>query len=75
MALGATAAQAVTGKGDQILRRRGSLEKTADGTPVLISIHPSSLLRQPDRAEAEKSMEQFRDDLRKILDVVLEVAI
>jgi len=32
------------------------------------------LLRQSDRDEAETSIRKFRDELRKILDVVPEVA-
>ena len=70
VALGATAAYAVTGKSEGILRRRGNFETAAGGTPVLICVHPSSLLRMPDRAEAEKAAMLFRRDLQRILEIV-----
>lgn len=56
VALGATAALSLTGSGDNLTRRRGMVEATRDGTPVLITYHPSYILRLPDnraRAEAE----------------------
>jgi DNA polymerase len=64
VALGATAAAAVTGRGSGLLKRRGGIETAADGTPVLITVHPSYLLRMPeaDRAEARS---RFTADLRK----------
>ena len=47
MALGAAAALALTGSGTTLTRRRGSVEQTPAG-PVLLSWHPSAILRQPD---------------------------
>jgi len=70
VALGSTAAMAVTGRGDQILKRRGGLEKTADGTPILLTIHPSALLRMPN-AEAEKATQDFRQDLARITGIII----
>lgn len=64
LALGATAAEALTGSGANILRRRGTVERLADGTPVLLAVHPSFLLRLPDRKERERQMQLFEDDLR-----------
>ncbi len=60
IAMGATAARALTGDGDRISLRRGSVETAISGQPVLITYHPSFLLRQPDPvAEA-----QFVGDLK-----------
>ncbi|PWW00447.1 DNA polymerase [Hoeflea marina] len=65
LALGATAAEALTGSGDNILARRGTVETRADGTTVLISIHPSFLLRLTDGQERDRQTDLFRDDLRR----------
>ena len=58
LAMGATAAEALTGSGTGIARRRGHVETLEDGTPLLVTWHPSYILRLPDpaaraRAEAE----------------------
>lgn len=53
IALGATAAQALAGKQVRVTRDRGTWAKLADGIPVLITLHPSALLRgHPDEREA-----------------------
>jgi len=71
LALGATAAEALTGSGANILRRRGTVEQLADGTPVLLSVHPSFLLRLRDPAEREKQMALFEADLRRAVEMVV----
>ncbi len=53
MALGATAASALTGSGGPLARRRGAVEAGVHGGPVLISWHPSHILRTPDRERQE----------------------
>ncbi|ETW11957.1 phage SPO1 DNA polymerase-related protein [Roseivivax marinus] len=63
LGMGATAAKALTGSGRDIGRRRGRIEEASDGTPVLLTVHPSYLLRLPDRARAEAETERFRGDL------------
>lgn len=63
LALGATAARALTGKADGLTRRRGTIEETASG-PVLISWHPSFILRIPDPGAADEAMGQLSEDLR-----------
>lgn len=45
IALGATAAQALTGDGGNIMARRGRVEPSIEGLPVLITLHPSAILR------------------------------
>ncbi len=67
MALGATAAEALTGTGKGILKRRGTLEATADGTPVFLTVHPSYLLRLPDEATKAAERARFRRDLEAAL--------
>ncbi len=48
VAMGAVAAQALTGDGAGIMARRGRVEKGTDGLPVLITLHPSAILRGAD---------------------------
>ena len=74
VALGATATLSLTGNGRDILKRRGHFEKADDGTPVLITVHPSSLLRMPDAGVARQARAQFRRDLKKITEKVPEAA-
>ena len=54
VALGATAARAVLGRPVAVLRERGVWLERADGRPVLVTLHPSALLRLPpeDRVQA-----------------------
>ncbi|MBU2358853.1 MAG: UdgX family uracil-DNA binding protein [Alphaproteobacteria bacterium] len=57
LALGATAMGALTGDAKAVMKRRGTIEDTPHG-PVLITLHPSALLRMPPatRPEAEATM-------------------
>ncbi|WP_349293920.1 uracil-DNA glycosylase family protein [Gemmobacter sp. 24YEA27] len=48
LALGATAALALTGRDDPMTARRGQIETGLHGGPVLITWHPSAILRQGD---------------------------
>ena len=48
VAMGATAAQALTGSGTDVLKRAGRVEKGTDGLPVLVTVHPSAILRASD---------------------------
>jgi uracil-DNA glycosylase len=66
VAMGATAAQSLTGNGQGILKRRGNFEALDDGTPVLITIHPSALLRIPEPGVAAAAHTQFEEDLRLV---------
>ncbi|MFY0635274.1 MAG: UdgX family uracil-DNA binding protein [Vannielia sp.] len=65
LAMGATAAQSLTGSAKNITSRRGTIEATPDGTPVLLTTHPSYLLRLPDTGAREAAQKQFEADLRE----------
>ncbi|WP_102225443.1 UdgX family uracil-DNA binding protein [Acidimangrovimonas sediminis] len=67
LAMGATAALALTGRGEGILARRGRVETARDGGPVLITLHPAHLLRQPDPARRAEAREAFATDLRAVV--------
>ncbi|WP_022708428.1 UdgX family uracil-DNA binding protein [Paracoccus zeaxanthinifaciens] len=56
LALGATAARALTGDSSALTPRRGGVERALDGGPVLVSWHPSLILRlPPDRAPVARA--------------------
>ncbi|MCQ0968864.1 UdgX family uracil-DNA binding protein (plasmid) [Paracoccus sp. TK19116] len=65
VALGASAAYALTGNARPLTPRRGTIETARDGGPVLISWHPSYLLRLRDAAQAEDARGQLRADLSR----------
>lgn len=75
VALGATAAQSLTGSGRDILKRRGTFEETRDGRPILITLHPSALLRIPGARDAAAARRRFRDDLGLVLARIPGVAL
>ncbi|KUF11611.1 UdgX family uracil-DNA binding protein [Pseudoponticoccus marisrubri] len=69
LAMGATALESLTGDRRNLLARRGRIENLADGTPMLVTVHPSYLLRlpPPERAEAEALFEaDLRDAARRV---------
>jgi uracil-DNA glycosylase family protein len=74
LAMGATAALALTGRGDAILSRRGTLEPTLTGPQALITLHPAYLLRLPDPARKAQAMADFRDDLRQTARLLSQTA-
>ncbi|MFC5567936.1 UdgX family uracil-DNA binding protein [Rubellimicrobium aerolatum] len=63
VALGATAAESLTGSREGILKRRGTIEEGPEGLPVFLTVHPSFLLRLPDPVAREMETERFRQDL------------
>jgi DNA polymerase len=54
--LGATAAQALLGSGFRITRQRGEVVDTPVGIPAVATVHPSAVLRAPDREEAYRGL-------------------
>jgi uracil-DNA glycosylase family protein len=63
VALGATAARAVTGRATPIGANRGRLIEHAPGTTLLITVHPSFLLRVPVE-DKEQEYARFLADLQ-----------
>jgi len=64
VAMGATAAQSVLGKITPIGKTRGRIIEADDGTQVLVTVHPSYLLRLPDEDARAREYAHFVDDLR-----------
>ncbi|WP_197460175.1 UdgX family uracil-DNA binding protein [Sphingorhabdus sp. M41] len=64
VALGATAARSLTGKPVKISRHRGEILSGADGRSILITVHPSFLLRIPDEQGRQVEQAKFVRDLQ-----------
>ena len=64
VALGATAARGVFGRSMTISAERGAPHRTAEGTVLFVTIHPSLLLRLQGDAEKAQEYERFVADLR-----------
>src|SRR5947207_4890477 len=67
VAMGATAAQTIFGAGFRVTRERGKVLSSKLAPRVLATVHPSSLLRQPDEASREREYRHFIADLRAAL--------
>lgn len=61
--LGATAAQAIFGPSFRVTRERGKILSSKFAPRVLATVHPSSLLRQPDEKSRQREYGRFVADL------------
>jgi uracil-DNA glycosylase len=64
VAMGATAAQSVFGKLTPINKNRGRVIELTDGVHVLVTVHPSYLLRLPDEESRHREYDHFVRDLK-----------
>jgi DNA polymerase len=62
--LGATAAQTIFGPAFRVTRERGKVLPSPFASKVVATVHPSSLLRQPDEESREREYRLFVSDLR-----------
>src|SRR5213596_2887886 len=67
VAMGATAAQTIFGPGFRVTRERGKVLSSKLAPKVLATVHPSSLLRQPDEESRQREYKHFVSDLRAAL--------
>jgi len=74
VALGATAARQMLGKAVTISGSRGTPHPLEDGSEGWVTIHPSFLLRMPDREAADAELQRFIEDLKRIRDRVKALA-
>jgi probable DNA metabolism protein len=65
VALGATAARSLLGKAVPVMANRGQILEREDGRKVLITLHPSALLRVPP-PERESAYREWLHDLSRI---------
>mgnify|MGYP003645607513 CR=1 FL=1 len=75
VALGATAAQAVLGRTVTIKATRSKLIDLEEGTKLLVTVHPSYILRLPDEAAKARETEAFQADMALVLETVPELAV
>jgi uracil-DNA glycosylase family protein len=64
VALGVTAARSLTGRTLTIGKVRGKPIELADGTRLIVTIHPAALLRLEDEGERRKAYRSFVADLK-----------
>jgi uracil-DNA glycosylase len=64
--LGATAAQALLGRGFKVTRQRGTFVPSPLAPLVTATVHPSSILRSPDDESRRQELREFVADLRKV---------
>lgn len=65
VALGGTAGQAIYGRAVKVLSERGRITDDPRGFRILLTIHPSMILRLPDEAAKTNAFADFVRDLRK----------
>ncbi|MFD0893759.1 UdgX family uracil-DNA binding protein [Luteolibacter ambystomatis] len=65
--LGATAARAVLGTGIKVTQQRGLYEAPSVAPKVILTVHPSSLLRRSGHGFPEEEYQAFVSDLKLIL--------
>ena len=64
--LGASAAQALLGRGFRVTRQRGKPVESSFAPVVIATVHPSSILRAPDEKSRHSEMKAFVDDLKQV---------
>jgi uracil-DNA glycosylase family protein len=64
VAMGATAVRAVLGKSRAVASLRGQVLESAFGPPMVVTVHPSAIVRVPDRDDRRAAVQGFVDDLR-----------
>jgi DNA polymerase len=64
VALGATAARSLTGRNVTIAKVRGEPMSLENGNRLVITVHPSSLLRIEDQKDKALRYGEFVDDLK-----------
>lgn len=67
VALGATAGQTIFGPAFRVTRERGKVLSSKLAPRVVATVHPSSLLRQPDEESRQREYAHFVRDLRVAL--------
>jgi uracil-DNA glycosylase len=70
LALGATAASSLLGRRVAVMSERGQWFTRADGLRVLVTLHPSALLRTPPEYQAD-AYEAWLKDLRVVQELAL----
>ncbi|MDR6758922.1 DNA polymerase [Mycoplana sp. BE70] len=72
VALGGTALYTLFGRSVSVTKARGQILQVPTGPPVLVTVHPSYLLRTQKRPDAEMVRHQFVTDLHQIVQFCTE---
>ena len=64
--LGATAAQTLLGRSFKVTSQRGTFVESTLAPLVTATVHPSSILREPDATARRKAMKRFISDLAAV---------
>ncbi|GLQ37993.1 uracil-DNA glycosylase [Rhizobium albus] len=70
VALGATALTALSGKTMPVTKNRRQIVTTESGLRVFVTVHPSFLLRIPDKETAARERRLFAEDLAAVRDLM-----
>jgi uracil-DNA glycosylase family protein len=70
VALGVTAASALFRRPVTLTRERGRITELANGTPAIVTAHPSAVLRVPGEAARHAAYAALVSDLRQVADVI-----
>jgi DNA polymerase len=70
VAMGATGVRALLAREVKVTADRGRVFERPDGSPTLVTVHPSSILRSRDDVDRAAQMDAFVGDLRRIHDAV-----
>jgi len=73
LCLGSTAGQAIFGPSFRVTRERGKVLSSKLAPKVVATVHPSSLLRQPDEESRRREYKNFVADLRVALKAAGEI--
>jgi DNA polymerase len=66
VSLGATALRALLGPSIKVLQNRGRVLDGPFDTPVLVTVHPASILRMKEPEERHEAFARFMDDQRPV---------
>jgi len=69
VALGATAAQGLLGRGFRITQAHGRVQEAAGLPPIIATLHPSAILRAQTEEDRHAQMSMLVDDLREAVRV------
>jgi uracil-DNA glycosylase family protein len=69
VAMGATAVRAVLGKTRAVAPLRGQVLESMFGPPMVVTVHPSAIVRVPDRDDRQAALQGLVGDLRLALQV------
>jgi uracil-DNA glycosylase len=70
--LGATAAQTLLGRGFRVTQHRGELIDSDLAPRLMATVHPSAILRAPDKKSRRQQEREFLADLKKVAAIKLK---